>query len=199
MPEFLQQLKGMGFCGVQNFPTIGLIDGKFRKGLEATGMSYEKEVEMVRVARRLDLLTAVYVFNVDEAERMTRAGADVVVIHLGLTTGGSIGADEDDLTLEVAANSVQEMRDACVKIRSDVIVLCHGGPISSTTILFLCLTPKSWSKFHQGFEDTRYVLKNVRGVHGFFGASSVERLPVETAIEETAQMFKDIDINQLDS
>lgn len=136
MPQFLKRLKDMGFCGVQNFPTVGLIDGNFRRALEVTGMSYEKEVEMVVAARRFDLLTAVYVFDVDEAERMTRAGADVVVIHLGLTTGGSIGAEEGDINLDIAARVVQEIRDAIVRIRSDVIVLCHGGPISGG---YLCI------------------------------------------------------------
>ena len=130
MPQFLQQLKDLGFCGVQNFPTVGLIDGNFRKNLEATGMSYQKEVEMVRTARQMDLLTAPYVFNVDEAERMTKAGADVVVVHLGLTTGGSIGADEGEMTLDDCVKKVQTIRDACVRVQPDIIVLCHGGPIS---------------------------------------------------------------------
>ena len=134
MPQFLRQLKDLGFCGIQNFPTVGLIDGKFRKGLEATGMSYEKEVEMVKIAREIDLLSAVYVFNVDEAVRMTRAGADVVVAHLGLTTGGSIGAEEDT-TLDDAVQAVTEIRDVCLSIEPEVIVLCHGGPISSEKFL----------------------------------------------------------------
>lgn len=129
MPEFLTNLKNIGFCGVQNFPTVGLIDGKFRKNLEATGMSYEKEVEMVRIARQMDLLTTPYVFNVDEAIRMTRAGADVLVAHLGLTSGGSIGAEEDT-TLDDCVEVVQQIRDACVAINPEVIILCHGGPIS---------------------------------------------------------------------
>ena len=130
MPQFLLQLKGLGFCGVQNFPTVGLIDGNFRKNLEATGMSYEKEVEMVRTARQMNLLTAPYVFNVDEAERMTKAGADVIVVHLGLTTGGSIGAGEGEVILDDCVKTVQVIRDACVKIEPDIIVLCHGGLIS---------------------------------------------------------------------
>ena len=129
MPKFLQQLKDLGFCGVQNFPTVGLIDGTFRKNLEATGMSYQKEVEMVQTARSIGLLTAPYVFNIDEAERMTKAGADVVVVHLGLTTGGSIGAGADGPSLDESVKTVQSIRDACVKIEPDVIVLCHGGPI----------------------------------------------------------------------
>lgn len=176
MPQFLQQLKNLGFCGVQNFPTVGLIDGTFRKNLEATGMSYQKEVEMVQTARQMDLLTAPYVFNVDEAERMTRAGADVVVVHLGLTTGGSIGAGEGEVTLDDCVKTVQTIRDACVKIEPDVIVLCHGGPVS-------------------GIGDTRYVLDRVQGIHGFFGASSMERIPVERAIEQNARLFKNIEID----
>lgn len=130
IPQFLQQLKDLGFCGVQNFPTVGLIDGNFRKNLEATGMSYQKEVDMVRTARQMDLLTAPYVFDVDEAERMTKAGADVVVVHLGLTTGGSIGAGEGGDTLDDCVKTAQTIRDACVKIEPDIIVLCHGGPVS---------------------------------------------------------------------
>lgn len=130
MPQFLQQLKDLGFCGVQNFPTVGLVDGTFRRNLEATGMSYQKEVEMVQTARRMDLLTTPYVFNVDEAERMTKAGADVIVVHLGLTTGGSIGASEGEMTLDDCAKTIQTIRDACVKIEPEIIVLCHGGPIS---------------------------------------------------------------------
>ena len=132
MPQFLQQLKALGFCGVQNFPTVGLIDGVFRQNLEATGMAYQKEVEMIRIARGLDLLTVPYVFNTEEAERMTRAGADVVVVHFGLTTGGSIGAEEKGLSLDDCVKTMQSIRDACVKIESDIIVLCHGGPVSGT-------------------------------------------------------------------
>ena len=130
IPQFLRHLKDLGFCGIQNFPTVGLIDGTFRKQLEATGMSYQKEVEMVRTARQMDLLTTPYVFNVDEAERMTKAGADVIVVHLGLTTGGSIGAGGDGASLDDCVKVVQTIRDACVKIAPDIIVLCHGGPVS---------------------------------------------------------------------
>lgn len=137
MPQFLQQLKDLGFCGIQNFPTVGLIDGKFRKNLEATGMSYQKEVDMVRTARQMDLLTAPYVFNIDEAERMTKAGADVVVVHLGLTTGGSIGAGEGGDNLDDCVKTVQTIRDACVKIEPDIIVLCHGGPVSGENHSYL--------------------------------------------------------------
>ena len=196
MPLFLQQLKDLGFCGIQNFPTVGLIDGNFRKNLEATGMSYQKEVEMVRIARQMDLLTAPYVFNVDEAERMTKAGADVVVVHLGLTTGGSIGAGEGEVTLDDCVKTVQTIRDACVKIEPDIIVLCHGGPVSGE--YHSSVQNSIWLSgiFHclLGVEETRYVLDRVHGIHGFFGASSMERLPAETAIEQNARRFKDIDI-----
>ena len=194
MPLFLQQLKDLGFCGVQNFPTVGLIDGNFRKNLEATGMSYQKEVEMIRTARQMGLLTTPYVFNVDEAERMTRAGADVIVVHLGLTTGGSIGAGEGEVALDDCVETVQTIRDACVKIEPDIIVLCHGGPVSGKscnsssklkcTNLALCL----------GVEETTYVLNRIDGIHGFFGASSMERLPAEGAIEQNARRFKNIEI-----
>ncbi|KAL8747017.1 MAG: hypothetical protein Q9190_001057 [Brigantiaea leucoxantha] len=177
IPNFLQDLKALGFCGVQNFPTVGLIDGNFRRDLEATGMSYEMEVAMIRTARQMDLVTTPYVFNIDEGVRMTKAGADVVVVHLGLTTGGSIGAEgRQGRSLDDCIRVVQEVRDACVEVNPDVIVLCHGGPIS-------------------GVEDTRYVLERVHGVHGFFGASSMERLPVETAIQENALAFKNIRIS----
>jgi predicted TIM-barrel enzyme len=172
MPNFLQQLKSLGFCGVQNFPTVGLIDGTFRQNLEETGMSYEMEVQMIKAAHELDLLTTPYVFNVDEAERMTRAGADVLVVHLGLTTSGSIGATTS-VTLDDCVGAIQEIRDAVVKIREDIIVLCHGGPVASV-------------------EDATFVLGKTEGVHGFFGASSMERLPVETAIQKNTEAFKNI-------
>lgn len=176
MPNFLQQLKGLGFCGVQNFPTVGLIDGKFRQNLEETGMGYDKEVEMIRAAREIDLLTCPYVFNVDEGERMARAGADVLVCHVGLTTSGSIGA-ETALSLDDCVTIIQDIRDAAVKINPEIIVLCHGGPIAE---------PK----------DAEYVLNRTKGVHGFFGASSMERLPVEIAIKENAQAFKRLKIKK---
>ena len=131
IPNFLQDLKALGFCGVQNFPTVGLIDGNFRRDLEATGMSYEMEVAMIRTARQMDLVTTPYVFNIDEGVRMTKAGADVVVVHLGLTTGGSIGAEgRQGRSLDDCIGVVQEVRDACVEVNPDVIVLCHGGPVS---------------------------------------------------------------------
>ncbi|KAL1985776.1 hypothetical protein VTN96DRAFT_7398 [Rasamsonia emersonii] len=171
MSTFLAQLKDLGFAGVQNFPTVGLIDGKFRQNLEETGMGFDLEVEMIRLAaQRGDLLTAPYVFTVEEAEKMTRAGADILVAHVGLTTKGSIGA-ETAITLDDSVRIIQDIRDAAVKINPEIIVLCHGGPIAE---------PK----------DAEYVLNRTKGVHGFFGASSMERLPVEVAIKENAEAFK---------
>jgi predicted TIM-barrel enzyme len=172
MPNFLRQLKDMGFAGVQNFPTVGLIDGTFRANLEETGMGYDKEVEMIAEAHKLDLLTTPYVFNADEAEQMTKAGADVLVCHMGLTTSGSIGA-QTGKTLDDCVDLIQKMRDAASSINSDIIVLCHGGPIAE---------PK----------DAQYVLGRTKGVHGFFGASSMERLPVELAITNITKDFKGI-------
>lgn len=172
MPNFLRQLKEMGFSGVQNFPTVGLIDGTFRANLEETGMGYDKEVEMIAEAHKLDLLTTPYVFTVEEAEKMTKAGADVLVCHMGLTTSGSIGA-QTGKTLDECVDLVQKMRDAAQGINSDIIVLCHGGPIAE---------PK----------DAQYVLGRTKGVHGFFGASSMERLPVELAITNITKDFKTI-------
>ncbi|MGI5157637.1 phosphoenolpyruvate hydrolase family protein [Microbispora sp. CA-102843] len=170
MGPFLDQLKAMGFAGVQNFPTVGLYDGKFRQNLEETGMGYRLEVDMIREARRRDLLTAPYVFDADQAAAMAEAGADVLVPHVGLTTSGSIGA-ETALTLEEAAAAVQEMRDAAVAVNPDVIVLCHGGPIAEP-------------------EDAQFVLDHTNGIAGFFGASSMERLPTEKAIAAQATHFK---------
>ncbi|KAL4966374.1 TIM-barrel enzyme family protein [Aspergillus stella-maris] len=172
MPRFLAQLKDLGFGGVQNFPTVGLIDGTFRANLEETGMGYDKEVEMIRAAHEIDLLTTPYVFNVQEAEAMTTAGADVLVAHMGLTTSGTIGA-KTGKTLEKCVEEIQAIRDAAVKINKDVILLCHGGPIAMP-------------------DDARFVLERVSGLHGFFGASSMERLPVEVAIKDTTAEFKDI-------
>lgn len=194
MPHFLQQLKDLGFCGVQNFPTVGLIDGTFRRNLEITGMSYQKEVEMVRIARQMDLLTAPYVFNVDEAERMTKAGADVIVVHLGPTTGGSVGADEGERTLDDCVETVQTIRDACVRIEPDIIMLCHGGPISGEICYPGVIANNADLLLFLGVEETRYVLNRVHGIHGFFGASSMERLPAEMAIEQNARRFKNIEV-----
>jgi len=170
MPVFLKQLKEMGFDGVQNFPTVGLFEGMLRAGLEETGMGYGLEVDMIGQAHNLGLLTCPYIFNEDDARAMTEAGADVLVPHMGLTTSGSIGASTA-LTLEEAARRVQAMRDAAVRINPDVLVLCHGGPIA---------TP----------EDAQYIFDHTEGIAGFFGASSIERLAVEPAIEEQARKFK---------
>jgi predicted TIM-barrel enzyme len=172
MDRFLRQVQEAGFAGVQNFPTVGLIDGIFRANLEETGMSYDLEVEMIGQARELGLLTAPYVFDIASAEAMTRAGADVLVPHMGLTTKGSIGA-HTALTLDECVTLIQEMRDAAVAINPDVIVLCHGGPIAEP-------------------EDAAYVLERTTGVDGFFGASSMERLPTEVAMTENMRRFKAI-------
>ncbi len=169
MDVFLKQVADIGFSGVQNFPTVGLIDGLYRQNLEETGMSYRLEVEMVRKAHRMNLLTTPYAFNPDEARRMAEAGADIVVAHLGLTTKGSIGA-KTALPLEEAPARVQAIADAALAENPDVLVLCHGGPISEP-------------------EDAAYVLQRTKGVHGFYGASSMERLPVETAIAEQVRRF----------
>jgi len=174
MPVFLRELKEAGFTGIQNFPTVGLIDGTFRQNLEETGMSYALEVEVIRAARELDLLTCPYIFTPDDARAMAEAGADVLVPHMGLTTGGTIGA-ETVRTLDESVELVQAMHDAAVKIAPDVLVLCHGGPIAEP-------------------DDAAYVLERTRGVVGFFGASSMERLPVETALTETVRRFKAIPI-----
>ena len=172
MKLFLRDLQAMGFSGVQNFPTVGLIDGGFRQGLEETDMGFDKEVEMIRLAYEIGLLTCPYVFDESEAEAMARAGADVLIPHMGLTTKGSIGA-RSALTLEEAAKRVQALHDAAKKVNPDVIVLCHGGPISEPA-------------------DAAYVLKHTKGVVGFFGASSIERLPTEVAITDCVRRFKAI-------
>jgi predicted TIM-barrel enzyme len=172
MPVFLPQLKELGFAGVQNFPTVGLIDGVFRSNLEETGMSFMLEVEMIRQAHSLDMLTCPYVFDEHQARQMAEAGADVLVAHMGLTTSGSIGA-KTALTLEQAAKKVQAIRDAAVELRPDILVLCHGGPIAEPA-------------------DVSLVLEVTQGVHGFFGASSIERLAVETAITRQTEAFKKV-------
>jgi predicted TIM-barrel enzyme len=176
IPLFLKQVKEVGFAGVQNFPTVGLYDGLFRKNLEETGMGYGLEVEMIRVAHAMDLLTTPYCFNPAEATAMTLAGADIIVAHLGLTTKGSVGASTA-VTLQEAPAKVQEIADAAKSAKNDVIVLCHGGPISEP-------------------EDAEYVLHQTKGVHGFYGASSMERLPVEKAITETMQSYKRIKLKK---
>jgi len=170
MPVFLRQVRDAGFSGVQNFPTVGLIDGLFRQNLEETGMGYDLEVEMIRAARGLDLLTCPYVFTPEEARAMAAAGADLLVPHMGLTTKGSIGA-RTAIGLPEAVRRVQAMADAAHAVAPEVLVLCHGGPISEPA-------------------DAAEVLRGTRGVAGFFGASSVERLPVEIAIREQAARFK---------
>ena len=172
MPIFLKDVRDIGFSGVQNFPTVGLIDGLYRQNLEETGMGYGLEVEMIRTANKMDMFTTPYAFNPAEAEQMADAGADIVVAHMGLTTSGSIGATTA-LTLEEAPASVQAICDAARGVRENVIVLCHGGPISMPN-------------------DAAYVLQNTTGVNGFYGASSMERLPVETAITEQMKQFKAI-------
>jgi predicted TIM-barrel enzyme len=172
MRNFLRDVDNAGFAGVQNFPTVGLYDGTFRANLEETGMGYHLEVEMIRLAAERGLLTAPYVFDVESAEAMTRVGADVLVPHMGLTTKGSIGA-HTARTLDECVGLIQSMRDAAVAINRDVIVLCHGGPIAEP-------------------EDAAYVLERTKGVVGFFGASSMERLPTEIAITDTMRRFKAI-------
>ncbi len=172
MPVFLRQLDELGFSGVQNFPTVGLFDGTFRANLEETGMGYRLEVEMIRTAHELELLTAPYVFDEESAREMTQAGGDILVPHLGLTTSGMIGA-RTAVGLDEAVERVQAMHDAAKDVNPDVLVLCHGGPIADP-------------------EDAAYVLERTNGVVGFFGASSMERLPVETAISERIRRFKSI-------
>jgi len=174
MPVFLRQIKEMGFSGVQNFPTVGLFDSVFRQNLEETGMGYGLEVDMIREARALDLLTCPYVFTPDEARAMAAAGADVLVPHMGLTTSGTIGA-HTAITLDDAVARVQAMHDAAKGVNPDILVLCHGGPIASP-------------------DDAAFVLAHTQGVVGFFGASSMERLPTEVAMTENMRRFKDISI-----
>jgi len=175
MDRLLKQVKEVGFSGVQNFPTVGLIDGNFRKNLEETGMGYQKEVDMIGLAHKMGLLTTPYVFNPQDARDMVNVGADVLVAHMGLTTKGSIGA-ESGLTLKDCVKLIQSIVDAAREINQEVIVLSHGGPIS-------------------GPEDAQYIQDNVTGINGFYGASSMERLPVEVAITEQTKKFKAIKKN----
>ena len=172
MDKFLVQLKDLGFAGIQNFPTVGLIDGTFRQNLEETGMGYDAEVEIMRKAREMDLLTTPYVFNVEEAKKMAEAGADILVAHMGLTTSGSIGATSGK-SLDDCVKLIQEIRNAATEMKADVIILCHGGPIAKP-------------------EDAEYVISRTKGVHGFYGASSMERLPVEEAITNITKTFKNL-------
>ncbi|CFR21283.1 phosphoenolpyruvate hydrolase family protein [Yersinia kristensenii] len=170
--HFLDQLKALGFSGVQNFPTVGLIDGNFRANLEETGMGYGLEVDMIRLAHEKDLLTTPYIFSAEDAVAMTQAGADIIVPHMGLTTGGNIGADTA-LKLADCVPLINQWAAAAKAVREDVIVLCHGGPIS---------TP----------EDAQYILDNCPQCDGFYGASSMERLPTEIALTDTTKQFKNI-------
>ncbi len=173
MPKlFLRELKELGYAGIQNFPTVGLIEGELRATLEETGMSYQLEVDVTALAHEMDLLTTPYVFDVEEARRMTRAGADIVVAHMGCTSGGTIGA-KTVKTLDSCVARIQAIVDACKEIRSDVICLCHGGPIA--------MPP-----------DAQYVIDRVRGIDGFYGASSTERFPTEVAIKKQIEEFKRI-------
>jgi predicted TIM-barrel enzyme len=170
MPVFLKRLKEIGFSGVQNFPTVGLFDGKFRANLEATGMGYDKEVEMIQLAHQLDLFTTPYAFTADEAKAMTKAGADLLVCHVGLTTAGSIGAAVA-FSLDEAVEKVMTMAEAGWSIRKDLMVICHGGPFDEP-------------------DNVGKALKQMPGIVGFFGASSIERLPTERAIRSQVEAFK---------
>lgn len=172
MPVFLKELKELGFSGVQNFPSVGIIDGNFRVMLEETGIQYASEIDMIRQAHELDLLTTPYVFNADEAVEMTKAGADLIVPHMGTTAGGTIGVTTA-MSLDQSVALIDEWAEAARRVRKDVIVIAHGGPISSP-------------------DDARYVLQKSKHCNGFYGASSVERLPVEVAMTEHVRTFKAI-------
>ncbi len=172
MPVFLEELRRIGFSGVQNFPTVGLVDGTLRAGLEETGMGYGLEVDMIRMAHELDMLTAPYVFEAEQATAMAEAGADVLVPHMGLTTGGTIGA-ETARSLDDCVPLIQSMHDAAKRVNPEILVLCHGGPIAEP-------------------DDAAYILEHTEGIVGFFGASSMERLPVEVAMIENMRRFKAI-------
>lgn len=172
MDVFLKEIKDAGFVGVQNFPTVGLIDGVFRMNLEETGMGYDLEVDMIRKAHELDLLTTPYVFNEEDARKMAEAGADILVAHMGLTTKGTIGA-QTALSLDDCVKKIQAIHDAGKAVNPDIMVICHGGPIAEP-------------------EDVRYVLERTKGVVGFFGASSIERFATEVGIKQQAEAFKNI-------
>lgn len=172
MPHFLRQVKDIGFAGVQNFPTVGLIDGTFRANLEETGMGFGPEIDMIRMAHEMDLLTTPYAFDAEQARELARAGADILVPHMGLTTAGTIGA-QTALTLEQAAAKVQELADAAKEVNPEILCLCHGGPIAEP-------------------DDAQYILEHTEGVVGFYGASSIERLPTEVGIREQTEKFKAI-------
>ncbi|WP_018963758.1 phosphoenolpyruvate hydrolase family protein [Coprothermobacter platensis] len=175
MKNFLKELKDIGFTGVQNFPTVGLIDGQFRQNLEETDMGYYKEVETIALAHEMDMLTCPYVFNEDDAIAMAKAGADILVAHMGLTTKGSIGA-KTALTLDDCAKRIQNIHDAAKSANPDIMVICHGGPIAEP-------------------EDAQYIFDHTKDIVGFFGASSMERLPVEVAIKSQAEKFKNLKMN----
>ncbi len=170
--HFLRELKDLGFNGIQNFPTVGLIDGVFRANLEETGMGFDMEIDCIRAAHQMDMLTTPYAFDTEQAKKLTEAGADIVVAHMGLTTSGKIGAFTAK-TLDDSVKDVQAIVDTCKSIRQDIIVLCHGGPIAMP-------------------DDAKYILERVKGVDGFYGASSMERLPTEIAITEQIRKFKSI-------
>ncbi|MFB5069579.1 MAG: phosphoenolpyruvate hydrolase family protein [Aerococcus sanguinicola] len=172
MDVFLKELKAQGFAGVQNFPTVGLIDGTFRQNLEETGMGYDLEVEMIRKAHELDMLTTPYVFDADQAKQMTEAGADLLVAHMGLTTKGNIGA-QTALTLDDCVERIQEIVNAGRSVNPDILVICHGGPIAEPN-------------------DAKYIIDRVDGIVGFFGASSIERLASERSIKAQTEAFKQI-------
>jgi predicted TIM-barrel enzyme len=174
MPVFLKQIKELGFSGVQNFPTVGLFDGKFRANIEATGMGYDKEVAMIRLAHEMDLFTTPYAFTPDESTEMAKVGADLLVGHVGLTTAGSIGATQA-FTLDEAIDQVMEMAEAGWKVRKDLMVICHGGPFDEP-------------------ENVGVALKKMPGIVGFYGASSIERLPTERAIQSQVEAFKGLEI-----
>jgi predicted TIM-barrel enzyme len=171
---YLGELKRLGFSGVQNFPTVGLIDGAFRMNLEETGMGYAQEVDMIARAHRLDLLTCPYVFNEEDAKAMAKAGADLVIAHMGLTVNGTIGA-MTTMTLDDSVSRIRAIHEAAVSVNSEILVLCHGGPIAEP-------------------EDVQYILSRAQGIAGFFGASSMERLPVERAITEQVRSFKNLSV-----
>lgn len=174
MPLFLKQVKEIGFSGVQNFPTVGLFDGIMRANMEATGLGYDKEVEMVHLAHEMDLLTTPYCFNEDEAQAMVKAGADMIVAHVGLTTGGTIGAAKA-MTMDQAIDFTMRIAEASRKIRKDTLVICHGGPFDEP-------------------ENVAEAMKRMPGINGFYGATSMERLPVERAIKDQVQKFKQMKI-----
>jgi predicted TIM-barrel enzyme len=176
MDVYLNELARLGFSGVQNFPTVGLIDGIFRMNLEETGMGYAQEVDMIARAHKLDLLTCPYVFTEEDANAMARAGADLIIAHMGLTTKGSIGA-KTAVTLDESVSRVQAIHKAAVSVNPEILVLCHGGPIAEP-------------------EDVQYILTRVPGVAGFFGASSMERLPVERAITDQVKSFKSLSVRK---